>query len=56
MTGEEDTMFYFDVKNEAFEGALDIFSHFFIEPLFNENALEREINIVESEFRKNISN
>lgn len=56
MTGEEDTMYYFDVRNDALEGALDIFSQFFITPLFLESALEREINIVESEFRKNVSN
>ncbi len=56
MTGEEDTLFYFDVRNDALEGALDIFSQFFITPLFLESALEREINIVESEFRKNVSN
>ena len=56
MTSEEDTLFYFDVRNEALEGALEIFSQFFITPLFLESALEREINIVESEFRKNISN
>ncbi len=56
MTGEEDTIFYFDVRNDALEGALDIFSQFFITSLFLESALEREINIVESEFRKNVSN
>ena len=56
MTSEEDTMYYFDVQNAAFEGALKIFSSFFISPQFNETALEREINIVESEYRKNITN
>ena len=56
MTSEEDTMYYFDVNNTALEGALQIFSEFFIEPLFLADSLEREINIVESEFRKNVTN
>jgi len=56
MTSEEDTMYYFDVNSAALEGALQIFSEFFIEPLFLADSLEREINIVESEFRKNVTN
>lgn len=55
MTSEEDTMYYFEVKNNGLQGALEIFSQFFIEPLFLETALEREINMVDSEFKKNLS-
>lgn len=38
-TGEEYTYFYFDVLRDKFEEALDIFSQFFKEPLFNESAV-----------------
>ena len=40
-TSGDKTTFYFDVSNEAFEGALDIFAHFFICPKFNEGSVER---------------
>lgn len=55
MTSEEDTMYYFEVRNDALEGALEIFCEFFKAPLFLDAALDREINMVESEFRKNVS-
>ena len=44
------------MKNEQFAQTLDIFSQFFKEPLFTESATEREMNAVDSEFKKNISN
>jgi insulysin len=40
----------------VFPEALDIFSQFFKEPLFTEEATEREMNAVDSEFRRNLSN
>ena len=55
-TTTDRTIFYFDVSNEGFEGALDRFAHFFICPKFNEGSVEREINAVDSEFSKNINN
>jgi len=55
-TSGDKTTFFFDVSNDAFEGALDIFAHFFICPTFNEGSVEREINAVDSEFSKNINN
>ena len=55
-TGEDDTTYYFDVNNEAFEGALDRFAQFFISSLFDENSVEREIKAVDSEFSKNKNN
>ena len=54
-TGDR-TIFYFDVSNEAFEGALERFAYFFICPRFNEGSVEREINTIDSEFSKNINN
>jgi insulysin len=55
-TAEDYTYYYFSVKNEVFPEALDIFSQFFKEPLFTESATTREMNAVDSEFRKNVSN
>ena len=52
-TSKDRTIFYFDVSNEAFEGALDIFAQFFICPLFNEGSVEREIKAVDNEFSNN---
>eukprot|EP00347_Sterkiella_histriomuscorum_P004511 403360183 len=54
-TGEDYTYYYFDVKNEAFPEAVDIFSQFFKEPLFTETAAEREMQAVDSEYKKNLS-
>jgi len=54
-TGEDYTYYYFDIKNDHFDEALDIFSQFFKEPLFTESATEREMNAVDSEFTKNRS-
>jgi len=47
------TYYYFDIANEHLHTASDIFSQFFKCPLFTEEAVEREINAVDSEFRKN---
>ena len=55
-TGEDYTYYYFDVKNEKFNEALDIYSEFFKSPQFTESATDREMNAVDSEFRKNLSN
>ena len=54
-TAEDNTYYFFDIKNERFAEALDIFSQFFKGPLFTESATEREMNAVDSEFRKNLS-
>jgi len=54
-TGSEQTMYYFDVVSSGFEVALDIFSRFFIDPLFKEENLRKEMNAVDSEHSKNIN-
>lgn len=48
------TNYYFEVKNDALEGALDRFSQFFIEPLFSPSGKDREVNAVDSENKKNL--
>jgi insulysin len=55
-TGDDKTIYYFNVNNDAFEGALDRFAQFFISPKFNKDSVEREINAVDSEFSKNKNN
>ncbi|WED20980.1 insulinase family protein [Vibrio sp. JC009] len=50
-TGTEHTCFFFDVTPKAFEKALDRFSQFFVAPLFNSEALDKERQAVESEYR-----
>lgn len=56
MTGEDSTIYHFDIQKGKFDEALDIFASFFHSPLFCEAALDREINIVDTEFKKNLSN
>ncbi len=52
-TDREITNYFFDIHNLSFENALDIFSRFFIDPLFTEEKLKKEINSVNSEYEKN---
>ncbi|QKF93736.1 peptidase M16 [Fadolivirus algeromassiliense] len=54
-TMEESTTFYFQVLNEYFNDAIDIFSSFFIHPLLSKNAIDREIKAVNSEHKKNLT-
>jgi len=48
-TGTEYTNFHFDVNVDYLREALDIFGQFFIEPLFLEDSISREICAVNSE-------
>ncbi|WP_153446623.1 insulinase family protein [Vibrio algicola] len=50
-TGTEHTCFFFDIACDQYPEALDRFSQFFIAPLFNPEALDKERQAVESEFR-----
>ncbi|KAN0065153.1 metalloprotease [Thecaphora frezii] len=53
-TGMDNTNYFFDVGPEHFEGALDRFAQFFLEPLFDPSCSEREIKAVDSEHKKNL--
>lgn len=53
-TGDDYTYFYFNVANQKFGEALDIFSQFFKEPLFNKDAMDREMKAVDSEYQLHI--
>lgn len=49
-TSLTDTNYHFEVSNEGFEKALDMFAQFFICPLLTDEQAEREMNAVDSEF------
>jgi len=49
------TYYYFSVTNNILEG-LNIFSNFFVSPLFNKKYVEKEVSAVNSEHNKNINN
>ncbi|EAS04318.1 insulysin, insulin-degrading enzyme (macronuclear) [Tetrahymena thermophila SB210] len=48
------TNYYFECSDNAFREALDRFGHFFINPLFNQDLVDREMNAVNSEHSKNL--
>jgi len=50
------TVYFFSILSNNLEEMSDIFSRFFIDPLFNINAVSREINAVNSEHLKNFNN
>ncbi|CAM2796086.1 insulinase family protein [Vibrio rarus] len=53
-TGTEHTCFFFDVSAPFFAPALERFSQFFISPLFNQEALDKERQAVNSEYQMKI--
>jgi insulysin len=55
-TAPDRTVYMFSINNNAFLGALDRFSHFFIDPLFNPSCINRELLAVDQENSKNIEN
>ena len=44
----------FSINNDAYKGAIDRFSHFFIDPLFHPSSIGRELHAVDQEHAKNI--
>ena len=55
-TSSSNTNYYFDVATSALAGALERFSGFFHSPLFAPSGTIRELNAVDSEFKKNLQN
>jgi len=55
-TAGDHTNYHFEIRHEAFEGALDRTAQFFIAPLFTPKFTEREMNAVNSENQKNLEN
>ena len=55
-TSEDITNYHFNVSNNAFEEALERFADFFVSSLFSENSVNKEINSIDSENKKNVNN
>ena len=55
-TDTECTNYYFDVQPKGLRGALERFAGFFVSPLCREDAIEREVQAVESEFVQALQN
>eukprot|EP01083_Nonionella_stella_P020134 55815_1 len=53
-TENKHTNFFFSVDNDKFEHSLDIFSHFFIDPLLTKKSMKDEIWAVDNEYRKDL--
>ncbi|WP_299014941.1 insulinase family protein [uncultured Photobacterium sp.] len=53
-TGTENTTFFFEVSPHAFNDGLDRFGQFFTAPLFNEEAVDKERQAVDSEYKLKI--
>ena len=55
-TAPDRTVYIFSVNNDAFPTTLDMFSHMFVDPLFNPSGIKRELHAVDQEHDKNIEN
>ncbi|HEY5259669.1 MAG TPA: insulinase family protein, partial [Rhabdochlamydiaceae bacterium] len=55
-TAPDRTVYIFSINNDAYKGAFDRFSHFFVDPLFNPSSIGRELHAVDQEHAKNIEN
>ncbi|CAD8204068.1 unnamed protein product [Paramecium octaurelia] len=54
-TDDQNTNYYFEITVNHLGKALDAFAHFFIDPLFNEDAVNKERNAVNSEYEIDVS-
>lgn len=55
-TASRDTNYFFDIQPAAFDAALARFSRFFVDPLLNEDYLQREVNAVDAEWSGTLQN
>src|SRR5258706_4248842 len=55
-TTTDHTNYQFEIRHEAFAGALDRFAQFFIAPRFNPDFTAREVNAVHNESMRHVSN
>ncbi|XP_012215276.2 insulin-degrading enzyme isoform X1 [Linepithema humile] len=55
-THVDHTVYNFDISPTKLVGALDRFAQFFLKPLFTETLTELELNAINSEHEKNLSN
>lgn len=52
-TAHDNTCYYYSIQQYALLESLEIFSHFFIDPLLDKSSVEREMSAVNSEHEKN---
>lgn len=52
-TSIDHTKYFFDIETSHMEKAIDIFGHFFINPLLDKKFIEKEVHAVHSEHMKN---
>ena len=50
-----ETVYYFSAFNDGIKVIMDVFSRFFIDPLFHKESVKREINAINNEHQKNIN-
>jgi len=55
-TSNQQTSYFYNINNNKFYESMNVFSHFFIDPLFTPSAIEREVEAVNSEHDKNLQN
>lgn len=55
-TDNLETVYYFNVYTLGLKEIIDIFSRFFIDPLFDKTSIDKEINAINNEYLKNINN
>ncbi len=55
-TATDRTVYMFSSKLDGYLSILDRFARFFIDPLFDQNNISRELHAVDQEFSKNIEN
>ncbi|CAD8201249.1 unnamed protein product [Paramecium pentaurelia] len=49
-TDNYETNYYFTIQNSALHQGLDVFSHFFIDPILDQKMVEKEVNAVNNEY------
>jgi insulysin len=54
-TSNDHTNYFFSILSDHFMEAIDIFGHFFIDPLLKKDSINREVKAVHSEHEKNLS-
>ena len=55
-TSAQETNYFFNIQAEHLVRALDMFAHFFIDPLFDAMYVQSELNAVNQEHQKNLLN
>ena len=50
-TRVDETNYYFRVEESQLKDVLDVFAHFFVDPLFDSKMVDKEMNAVNSEYQ-----